>query len=154
MVDRKVRCLIVNWPVSVGLGVGLGVAASKEMDLYNSLMDQIAQETSEIQKKIRLVNDLAGFNSSIALVGPALSAFKSSLQIIEGVWTDIGTNLAFVANNYGVDQLSSLPWVVEALKIGDATKKWQSIGEMAQQFTQNSLVSYDFNTQWGKKIPA
>lgn len=34
----------------------------------------------------------------------------------------------------------------------DAQKKWGDIATTTQQFSQNSLASYDFSTQFGSKI--
>lgn len=140
------------WPVAVGLGVGLGVAAAMAKEQYNSLMDQVHALDADKQKKTRLVTDLTGFNSSIATIAPALGEFKSSLETIEGVWTDVGMNLAYIVNNYGVSQLSDLSWVMQTMKILDAQKKWGDIAATTQQFAQNSLVSYDFSTSYGTKI--
>jgi hypothetical protein len=142
------------FPVALGLGIGLGVAASLQRKAYDDLLEEISVANVDIQKKTRLVSDLKGFNTSMNLVAPALSTFKTNLEIIEGVWVGIGANLSFIANNFGVDQLSSYPWVMQAMKIGDAQAKWQAIGATAQQFTGNALVSYNFGTKWGEQIPA
>jgi hypothetical protein len=142
------------WPVAVGLGVGLGVAASKARDAYNGLCDQINKSNVDIQRKTLLVTDLTGFNVAINKVAPSMKEFSTNLGIIEGVWVDIGANLAFICNNYTVDQLSSYPWVTQAMKIGDATAKWAAIGNVTQDFTQHSLVSYGDSTKFGSKIAA
>lgn len=140
-------------PVAAGLAIGLGTAAALEKKAYNDLMDKIASERVDIQKKSQLKTDLSGFNARVNLVGPALTTFKSSLESVEGVFTQMSMNLAFVANNFGEDKLSDLPWVTQALKIGDATNKWHAIGDTAQEFTQSSLVSYDSSTRFGAKVP-
>jgi hypothetical protein len=142
------------WPLAVGLGVGLGVAAAKQREAYNDLMNQIGAAEENIRLKTRLVADLTGFNQRIGQVAPALASFKTNLEIVEGVWVGMSSNLAYIANNYSVDQLSSLPWVNQAMKIGDATAKWQAIGTTSQEFTANALVSYDFSSRWGARIPA
>lgn len=152
-VGITILTLGILWPVGLGLGIGLGVAAANQMKIYNRLMDDIKKQQAEIAKKTRLKTDLTGLNGSMSFVAPALKNFKSSLETIEGVWVNIGSNLAYIVNNYGVEQLSSLPWVTQAMRIGDATHKWQDIKETAQHFTQHSLVSYDFSVQWGQKIP-
>ncbi len=140
------------WPVAVGLGVGLGVAAEMAKAQYNSLMDDVHNLEVDKQKKTLLVTDLSGLNSSVATIAPAMSEFKSSLEVIEGVWNDVGMNLAYIVNNYSVAQLSDLSWVMQAMRIGDAQKKWQDIATTTQQFSQNSLISYDFSTSYGTKI--
>jgi hypothetical protein len=140
------------WPVAVGLGAGLGTAAALSRAQYNTLMDKVHSLGTDMQKKTRLVTDLTGFNSSIATVAPALGEFKSSLETVEGVWNDIGMNLAYIVNTYSVNQLSDLSWVMQTMKILDAQKKWGDIATTSQQFSQNSLVSYDFSTTYGQKI--
>jgi hypothetical protein len=131
----------------------LGAAAQAELDSYNNLMGQIAQKTTDVQQKTRLSVDLSGLNSAVNTVGPALVTFRGHLQDIEGVWTDMSMNMAFIANNYSDDQLASLPWVTQTLRVGDATTKWQNIGATAQQFTQHSLVSFDHSVSFGTPIP-
>jgi hypothetical protein len=140
------------WPVAVGLGVGLGVAAAAEKTAYNNLMDQIATERADIQKKTNLVTDLSGFNGKVSLVAPALSSFKSSLETVEGTFNTAAMNLAFIANNFSDAQLSDLNWVMQTMKIGDAQNKWQAIAATTQDYTSNSLVSYDLGTSYGQKI--
>jgi len=142
------------WPVAVGLGVGLGVAAANARASYNSLMDTVARLQGEKQLKVNLVSDLKGLNSNVALVSPAMSEFRQNLQIILGVWTDVSMNLAYITNNYTDSQLADLTWVMQSMKILDAQNKWQEISKTTQQFTQHSLVSYDFSTTFGSKIAA
>jgi len=157
-VTTSVGLLIIScgllWPVSVGLAIGLGVAAAKAREAYNGLCDQIGAANQDIQRKTLLVTDLTGFNVAINQVAPSMKDFSTNLGIIEGVWVDIGANLAFICNNYTVDQLSSYPWVTQAMRIGDATAKWAAIGSVTQDFTQHSLVSYNASTKFGQKIAA
>jgi hypothetical protein len=140
------------WPVAVGLGAGLGTAAALAKAQYNSLMDDVRSLEADKQKKTRLVTDLTGLNTSVATIAPAMTEFKSSLETIEGVWNDVGMNLAYIVNNYSVSQLSDLSWVMQTMKILDAQKKWGDIATTTQQFSQNSLISYDFSTTFGQKI--
>jgi hypothetical protein len=130
------------WPVGAALGVGLGVAAAKERQAYDSLISQIAGKEVEVQKKTQLVTDLTGLNAEMPEMVASLSNFKSGLQTIEGVWVDIGGNLNYIATNYTDDQLANLVFVIQIAKILDAQRKWQNISDTAQQFTQHSLVSY------------
>ncbi len=140
------------WPLAVGLGVGLGVAAAKEKAAYNSLMDQIRTEREDIQRKTNLVTDLTGFNGKISLVAPALSSFKTSLETVEGTFNTAAMNLAFIANNFSDAQLADYNWVMQTMKIGDAQNKWQAIAATTQDYTSKSLVSYDLSTHYGQKI--
>lgn len=141
------------WPVGAALGIGLGIAAAKQRAAYNSLMDDIQKEGVEIGKKARLVTDMTGLNQSMTYVAPAMTTFKTNLGIIEGVWADIGGRLAYISNNYTVEQLSNYQWVQQTMKVLDAANKWKGISTTASEFTQNSLVSYDFSTKFGQKLP-
>ena len=120
--------------------------------LYNDLCDQIRDTDEDTRKKNLLVSDLTGFNTQIGLVAPALTTFRSSLSQVEGVWATMSSNLAFIANNYTPHQLGDLPWLTQAMKIGDATQKWQAIGTSAQQFQVNSLVDYVAGPPFGTKV--
>jgi hypothetical protein len=140
------------WPVAAAVGGGLGIKAGLERGIYNGLMDQVAQKGVEIGKKTLLLTDLNGLNTAITPIQGTMTQFMTDLQTIEGVWVDIGANLQFICTNYGVEQLSDLPWVTQALKIGDAQNKWQLISNTASQFTQNSLVTYATGTPYGTKI--
>ncbi len=140
------------WFVGLGLGIGLGVAAAKEMTLYNSLTNQIAGKEADVKQKTHLVTDLTGLNKQMPDLVSAVSEFKTRMEEVEGVWTDIGGNLAYIASNYTDEQLSNYSWVVQTTKILDAQKKWEAIAATAQQFTQHSLVSYDAGLSFGQPI--
>ncbi len=142
------------WPIALGLGVGLGVAAAKMKEEYNRLMGDIAKDQQKLQLKTRLVSDLTGLNGTLPDITGTLSAFRTKLGEIQGVWVNIGGNLQYIVSNYGVDQLSDLFWVQQAMKIGDAQHKWQGISTTASQFTQNSLVDMSLETQFGQQIAA
>lgn len=141
------------WFVGLGLGIGLGVAAAKEMALYNKLVSQIAGKEADVTRKTQLVTDLGGLNTQMPGLVAAVSDFKTRMEEVEGVWTDIGGNLAYIASNYTDEQLSNYSWVIQTTKILDAQKKWQAICDTAQQFTQHSLVSYDTSLSFGQPIP-
>lgn len=140
-------------PVALGVSIGLGVAAQKQKDLYNDLMGDIADKGVELKQKTRLVTDLTGLNAQLGDVVPAMTKFKTMLGEIQGVWTDIGGNLAYIANNYTDEQLGNYTWVAQTMKILDAQRKWQSIAQTSQQFTQNSLVDYQ-SGNWGQQLAA
>lgn len=140
------------WPVAVGLGAGLGTAAGLARAQYNSLMDEVHNLDADRQKKTRLTTDLKGFNATILPLAEALAQFQGNLETIEGVWSGVGMNLSYIVDNYSVAQLSDLTWVMQTLKVLDAQRKWGDIATTTQQFTQNSLVTYDFGTSYGSKI--
>ncbi|MCH2051369.1 MAG: hypothetical protein MK289_23930 [Trichodesmium sp. ALOHA_ZT_67] len=140
------------WFVGAAAGIGLGIKADTQKAKYNALIGEIGTQNVELSKKSRLVTDLTGLNTQIGNVAPALADFKNQLQQIQGVWVGVSGNLQYIATNYGVDQLSSLPWITQAMKIGDATKKWQEIGRTTEQFITHSLVSYNQDTTWGQQI--
>ena len=141
-------------PIAAGLGGGLGAAAAMAMDVYNDLMADIAKAEVEVAKKTRLVTDLTGFNSQVALVTPAMSSFIQTLEEVEGVWAKVGTNLAYIVNNYSADQLGDLGWFMQTFEIDYAIEKWEKISAVTEEFTQNSLVSFRFETQWGDRMAA
>ncbi len=140
-------------PISIALGTGLGAAATRYRAEYVLLLDKIAAAEQEIWKKTRLATDLTGFNERMNLVAPAMTSFKRSLEQVRDVWAGMAATLSSIVKNHGVDELSSLPWILQAMKIADATEQWREIGTTAQQFTQNALVSYDFSTRFGQRFP-
>lgn len=140
------------WPVALGVGIGLGVAAENAKSSYNDLTALVKKETAEKQQKVLLQTDLTGLNSSVANVAPAMGEFKQSLNEILGVWTDISMNLNYIATNYTDAQLADLNWVMQTMKIMDAQTKWQNISDTTKQFTQGSLVDYNYSTSFGTPI--
>ena len=140
------------WPVAAGLGVGLGVAAAKAREKYDSIRSQIDGKGAEVQQKTVLVTDLVGLNTQMPQMVASVSNFQTSLQTIEGVWVDIGGNLNYIATAYSVDQLADLAWVIQACKIVEANNAWHNISVTAQQFTQNSLVGYT-RSSFGAPLP-
>lgn len=136
----------------VAAAIALGVLAERQHTAYNSYLDQISTKEAEKRKKIALVSDLSGLNSQISRVGRGLADFKTHLEVIDGIWLDIGGKLSFICGNYSVDQLSDLPWVTQAFKIGDAANKWGEIATTTEEFTQNSLVDYH-SAKFGDRVP-
>ena len=141
------------WWVGAALGVGLGIAAAKQMTLYNSLMGQVRDKKADVLKKTQLTTDLLGLNTSIPGLVSSVSDFKTKLSEIEGVWINIGANLGYIASNYTDTQLSNLPFVIQATKVLDAQTKWQAISDTAKDFTQHSLVSYS-SSEFGSSLPS
>jgi hypothetical protein len=128
----------------IGAAAGFGYAANQALESYNKLCDKVKEFNIDLGKKSQLSTDLTGLNTKIADIAPAMTEFKNSLQMIEGVWNDVSMNLNFIATNYTDDQLSDVSWVIQAMRIHDAQKKWQDIARTAGEFSRNSLVSYDF----------
>ncbi|MGD9638602.1 MAG: alpha-xenorhabdolysin family binary toxin subunit A [Alphaproteobacteria bacterium] len=135
-------------------GIALAIAASHQESVYNNLCTQISNTNKEIVKKTNLVTSLTSFNTQVGLVQPALTSFITDLGTIESMWSDIGNKIAFIVNNYSVEQLSDLSWVMQAMKISDATNKWKLIGSAATEFSQNSLVTYDLTKSFGQTLAA
>jgi len=143
----------LSLPVSIGLGVGLGVEAQKALDDYNRYMKEMGEKQEDDQKKIRLIADLQGFNSAIDDVAGASKEFITRLQTVESIWLSIGNNLGYIATTFTVENLSSYPWINEAMQLNTATKDWQAIRDAVEVFTQQSLVTFDKSVEWGKPIP-
>lgn len=137
---------------SAGAAVGLAIAAGKQNEIYNKLQADIRKAEKEIQKKSLLVTDLGAFNSKVELVGDGLRDFKKKLEEISGMWLDVQGNLSYICNNYTVEQLGDLTWVNQAMALHDAGDKWLDIKKTSQEFTQNSLIDFQFG-QFGDTLP-
>lgn len=141
------------WPLAAVAAGVLGDKAKKARDAYNDACDQVHQAEADEQKKIQLKVDLDGFNKALGPVNEAAEGFMNTLQQVTGVWTNVGTQLDYIATNFTPEQLGSLSFVIQALKLHNATSDWQIIGQAAQQFTANSLVTYHLH-DFGTPIPA
>lgn len=141
------------WPVAVGLGVGLGVEAAKEMHLYNEYTADIASDNADKLKKKQLYIDLSGFNTSVAQVNTLCQDFANALSQIEGVWLDQNTKLTKVAD-MSADQIGTYAKVVEIFDLLNAQKAWQTVANNTSIFTANCLVSYLNSVQFPAPIPA
>jgi hypothetical protein len=137
---------------SAGAAIALAVAAGEQNKIYNNLQAEIKASEKEIQKKALLTTDLGSFNSQAAIIGTGLSDFKGDLQKISGMWLDVQGNLAYICNNYTVDQLADLSWVNQAMQLEDAGEKWNDIKVTAQEFTQNSLIDFQIG-EFGDPLP-
>jgi hypothetical protein len=155
-VSTSVPILILSfgalWPLAVGLGLGLGVAAGLQRKAYEDLMGQIRGKDIEVQQKTQLVTDLRALNTRMPEMVASVSTFQTDLAKIESVWVDIGGNLNYIATNYTDAQLADLTFVVQIAKILDAQQKWHNLGDTAQQFVQNSLVPYSY-ANFGSALP-
>lgn len=139
-------------PLAIAVGGGLGIAAEVMRAKYNGLMKQISQKNVEIQKKLRLVNDLTSLNTIMPDLNNSLGSFNHSLQSIQGVWLGVDTSLSYIFNNYSVEQLSDINFIMQAFKVLDAQQKWADIAETSKQFTQNSMISFSNKTNFGQEI--
>ena len=140
-------------PVGAVAGTALGIAAAKAKSSYNNLCDELTKYQAQQTQKSQLVTDLTGLNGMMIKVAPAMNAFQASLSEIEGVWVNINNNLRYIVNNYTVDQLGDLSWVMQAMQILDAQKKWQAISDSSKMFVEGSLVTYTTQT-FGEKLAA
>lgn len=137
---------------SAGAAVALAIAAGEQNKIYNKLQNDIRNAEKEIQKKAVLVTDLGAFNSQAAVIGGGLADFKKRLQEISGMWLDVQGNLAYICNNYTVEQLGDLSFINQVIQLEDAGEKWQDIKTTCQEFTQNSLIDFQFG-QFGDTLP-
>ena len=132
------------WPVSAALAGGLGDAAKKARDAYNDACAQRDAAEADEQKKMQLKVDLGAFNTQMAPVTTAAANFQTTLQQVTGVWSQISNNIAYIATNFTPAQLGSLSWVMQALDLSKATQDWQAIATASQEYTAQSLVTYQF----------
>ncbi len=142
----------VLWPVSAALAGGLGDAAKKARDAYDTARKHVAEAEADEQKKIRLKLDLSGFNKTMGPVNTAATTFRKTLEQVTGVWSGISNNLAYIAANFTPEQLGSLSWVMQAMALDRATSDWKTIGDKAQEYTANSLVT-DQILPFGDPLP-
>jgi hypothetical protein len=141
------------WPVSATLAGVLGDQAKKARDAYDNACAQRDAASADEQKKILLKADLNGFNLQMTPVNQAATAFKDTLQQVLAVWTQIGTNLDYIVKNFTPEQLGTLSWVMQALALDRATKDWKIIADKAEEYTGNSLITYNI-VNFGSPLPA
>jgi hypothetical protein len=141
------------WPLSAALAGGLGDAAKKARDAYDDACDKLNAAKADEQKKILLKMDLNGFNIQMQPVSAAATAFQGKLQEVTGIWSTISNNIAYIANNFTPEQLGDLGWVQQALTLDRATKDWKIIADKAQEYTSQSLVTYQIHP-FGTPLPA
>lgn len=145
---------VVGTLAATGAAVGLTIAAATAMAKYNALMKDVRKFEAQKKQKVQLKTDLNGLNTNIALVSPALTTFRNNLNEISGVWNNVAMDLAYIANNYSDAQLADLTWVNQTFRILDAQNKWREISKTTQNFTQNSLVTYDTSANFGDELRA
>lgn len=133
--------LLVGGAAAIGLGVGLGVKAAQCRAKYNGYCQMIQTQGVELQKKQRLRSDLGDFDTQMQRVGPAMSSFLKNLQTVEGVWTQMNSDMLAIGNSINEGNVGSMPFLVRA-KANLAIDAWKSIDSSARQFTVESLVDY------------
>jgi len=132
----------IAWPLAAVAAGVLGSQAAKARAAYDKAMDQVHTAEADEQKKIALQSDLNAFNKQMTPVNTAAQNFSDTLAKVEGVWVNIGSDLAFIVKNFTPDQFNNLPVWKEAMKLDDATQDWQTIAAAASNYTENSLVAY------------
>jgi hypothetical protein len=140
------------WPVSATLAGVLGDQATKARAAYDNACAERDAAAADEQKKIQLKFDLGAFNLQMSTVNNAAANFQTTLQQVSAVWAQIGVNLNFIATNFTPDQLGDLSWVMQALALDRATQDWQTIANKAEEYTGNSLVTYNI-VGFGDKLP-
>jgi Apolipoprotein L len=143
--------LLIGGAAGLATGIGLGVKAAENRAKYNDYCKQIAAENVEIQKKQRLRSDLGDFNTQMQLVGPAMSDFLKNLQTMQGVWTQMNTDMLAINNNITEDNVGNIPFLVKS-KANLAIDSWKAIDSSAKQFTVASMVDYT-SIPFGRPMP-
>lgn len=137
---------------AVAAGV-LGDQAKKARDAYDDACHKRDAAAADKQKKMALQNDLGAFNRQMGPVNIAADNFLNSLQRVAGVWTNIGSDLDYIARNFTVDKFDGLPAWRDAMMLDSATQDWQTIAAKANEYTANSLVTFKVS-QFGDSLPA
>src|SRR5919199_356770 len=91
--------LLVGGAAAIALGAGLGYKAAENRAKYNEFCTMIENETLERKKKVLLRGDLGGFDIQMQRVAPAMSAFLTNLQTIQGVWVQLNTDMLAIHNS-------------------------------------------------------
>ncbi|UCD51625.1 MAG: hypothetical protein JSW27_03145, partial [Phycisphaerales bacterium] len=131
---------------------GLGKAAADARKAYNRACAQLHAAQADEKKKIKLKHDLGALNLRMGPTSKAATEFMSMLEKVLGVWTNTSSNIAYIAHNFTPEQLGDLSWVMQAMKLDQATKDWQAIAEASEEYTANSLVSFMIQ-EFGSKLP-
>jgi hypothetical protein len=155
-VTTSVGLLIVTgglaWPASAVLGGVLGDAAKKARDSYDNACKQRDAANEDEKKKIKLKTDLDGFDKQMIPVNTAAQDFMGTLQQVTAVWALIGVNIKYISDNFTPDKLDNLSSLMQALALDRATKDWKTIADKAEEYTGNSLVSYQI-VPFGDPLP-
>ena len=142
------------WPASAVLAGVLGDQAKKARDAYDTACQERDAAAADKQKKMALQNDLGAFNTQMTPTNAAAANFLKSLQLVTGVWTNIGSDLAYIADNFTLDQFAGLPAWKDAMMLDSATQDWQTIAAKASDYTANSLVTFNIGSFGDPVAPA
>lgn len=140
------------WPLAATAAGVLGSQAQKARDAYNAAVQQVQAAQADDQKKIQLKMDLNTFNIQMGPVNNAAQNFANTLSKVEGVWLNIANNIAYIATHFTPDQLQDLAVFQQAMQLDDATQDWKTIAKKADEYTANSLVSYQIQN-FGATLP-
>ncbi|MES2317590.1 MAG: alpha-xenorhabdolysin family binary toxin subunit A [Pseudomonadota bacterium] len=142
------------WPASAVLAGVLGDQAQKARDAYDKACGERDDAAADKQKKMALQNDLGAFNTQMTPTNQAAANFLTTLQKVTGVWTNIGSDLDYIAKNFTPDQFAGLPAWKDAMMLDRATQDWQVIAGKASDYTANSLVTFNVGKFGDKVAPA
>lgn len=141
------------WPAAAVAAGVLGHDAVEAREAYDKAESNLHAAEKDKQQKMTLKNDLGGLNHSMPAASAAASAFLKKLQEVMGVWENTATNIAYIADNFTVEKLGDLNWVMQALDLHKATEDWQQIAAATQEYTASSLVTYTL-LDFGAKLPS
>ena len=141
------------WPAAAALGGGLGAAAAAARKAYDEAEKNLHKAEKDKKKKMLLQHDLGALNDQMPDSTNAATAFKKTLQQVLGAWTNISNNISYISTTFTVDQIKDLSSAMQALKLHQATEDWQAIATASEEYTSQSLVSFDIGT-FGDKLPA
>lgn len=143
--------LLVGTVAGLATGIGLGVKAAQLRGKYNEYCSQIESQGEDLKKKQRLRSDLGDFNTQMDRVGPAMAKFVKSLQLVQGVWVSMNTDMLAIHNSITESNVGTVPFLVKA-KATSAIDAWKAVDESAKQFTVGSLIDYR-SVAFGDKMP-
>jgi hypothetical protein len=143
--------LLVGAAAGIAAGVGLGVKAAENRAKYNEYCKLVVGAQGDLVQKQRLRGDLSGFNMAMQQAGPAMAGFLKSLQTMQGVWVQMGSDMKAINESVTPANVGDLAFLVKA-KSKMAVDAWKAVDDSAKQFTTNSLVDYS-NIAFGEKMP-
>ncbi len=148
--------LLVAGGAAIAAGVGLGAKAAANRAKYNQYVALLKDAKVDLKKKQLLRGDLTGLNDSMTLVGPAMAGFVKSLQTIQGVWVQMGTDMKQISESLTPENVGSSAFLVK-VKSNVAVDAWKAVDDSAKQFTVESLIDYtsiDFGDPMPESIAA
>ncbi|MBO3698077.1 hypothetical protein [Roseivirga sp. E12] len=134
-------------PVAIAADGVLGKLANAEKEKYNDLMSEIGTDKVELSQKTRLVTDLTSFNKTLSGIGTLLSGFKTSLEKIEGVWTNQNIAITNIMN-LPYSKIGSYKELKEAIHLTTALTDWTTMASNTGEFVTDAMISYSTSTQY------